>query len=111
MRARDLPMRLFRAAVIPVAVLCVVAATPLAAQQASDSARVLVTDSAAASSPATALPGPRVAPPRVEPYRPSLAPSNASVSPSPTVRGGRHVIAFSTLTLVLVVIIAVLLIR
>jgi len=111
MRTRDLPTRLFRAAIIPIAVLCVVAATPLAAQQASDSARVSVTNAAPASSPSTALPGPRVAPPRFEPYRPNLAPSNASASPLLAAERGRHVIVLSTLALVLIVIIAVLLIK
>jgi hypothetical protein len=104
-------MHLFRAAVIPIAVLCVVAATPLAAQQASDSARVSVTNSAAASSPSSAQAGPREAPPRFEPYRPSLAPSNTSANRFVAVEGGRHVIVLSTLALVLIVIIAVLLIK
>jgi hypothetical protein len=111
MRTRELATHLFRAAIIPIAALCVVAATPLSAQQASDSARVSVTNSAPAASPSTALPGPRVAPPRFEPYRPTLAPSNASLSPSLAPEGGRHVIVLSTLTLVLIVIIVVLLIR
>jgi hypothetical protein len=112
MRTRDLPTRLFRVFVIPIAVLCVVAATPLAAQQTADSARVSVTNSAPASSPNAALPGPRVAPPRFEPYRPSLAPSNASASPSLAADGGgRHTIVLSTLALVLIVVIVVLLVR
>jgi len=111
MRTRKLPMRLFRAAIIPIAVLCVVAATPLAAQQAADSARGSVTNSAPASSPSAALAGPRVAPPRFEPSRPILAPRSASASPFVAAEGGRHVIVLSTLTLVLIVIIAVLLIK
>ena len=49
MRTRELATHLFRAAIIPIAALCVVAATPLSAQQASDSARVSVTNAAPAS--------------------------------------------------------------
>jgi len=96
-----------RGAVTLVAVLCVAAATPLAAQQASGPAPQAGASAAQASSASTALPGPRLRPEwrRVEP---SFADSSASRPVAAT--AGSHTVTITTLVLVLVVIIAVLLI-
>jgi hypothetical protein len=79
-------------------VLCVAAATPLVAQQASSPA-----PQAGAS---TALAGPRLTP-EFRRAQPAFADSSASAS---TVAAGSHTVTVTTLVLVLVIIIAVLLI-
>ncbi|HYU91335.1 MAG TPA: hypothetical protein VE966_12865 [Gemmatimonadales bacterium] len=90
-----------------VAVLCVAAATPLAAQQASGSAPPAAVGAAQASSASVTLPGPRLRPEwqRVEP---SFVGSSTSAPMAAS--GGTHTVTVTTLVLVLVVIIAVLLI-
>lgn len=96
-----------RGAVTLVAVLCVAAATPLAARQASGPTPQAGASAAQATSPSTTLPGPRLRPEwqRVEP---SFADSSASGSVAAA--AGSHTITVTTLVLVLLVIIAVLLI-
>lgn len=103
-------MRRLRTALILIGVLCVAAATPLAAQQASDSARAAVTTAAPASPTSTTLPGPRVSAPQFQSYEPTLARSSASEHSSLALAGS-HTIVISTLALVLIVIIVVLLVR
>ena len=91
------------------AVLCVAAATPLAAQQASDPVPPASAPAAQqASSASTALPGPRLQPEwqRVEP---SFADRRASGPVAAA--AGTHTITVTTLVLVLLVIIAVLVIK
>jgi hypothetical protein len=83
-----------------VAVLCVAAATPLVAQQASSPAPL-----AGAS---TALAGPRLQP-EFRRVQPAFADSSASASAA--VASGSHTITVTTLVLVLVVVIVVLLIK
>ena len=109
MSMQDRPMRRLRTALILIAVLCVAAATPLAAQQVQDSAHVAVTTAAPASSTATALPGPRVSAPQFQSYEPTLTRSSAS-DHSSLAAAGSHTIVISTLALVLIVIIVVLLV-
>jgi hypothetical protein len=82
------------------AVLCVAAATPLVAQQASSPAPA---PQARASAP---LAGPRLQP-EIRPVEPAFA--NRSSSASPVV-ADTHTITVTTLVLVLVVVILVLLI-
>jgi hypothetical protein len=113
MRTRELPLRLMQTALILVTVMCVVAATPLAAQQAQDSARVSGTSAAPAVSPSAAQPGPRISEPQFQPYRPNLFPSNSNTAASAAGaagEGGSHTIVLSTLALVLIVVIVVLLV-
>jgi hypothetical protein len=109
MRTRDLPLRLFRVAMILIAVSCTAAVKPLLAQQAPDAVRVTETSSAQASAPSTAQPGPRLSP-QFQRFEPSVAPSNASGSSSLAAAAGSHTIVISTLALVLIVVIIVLLI-
>jgi hypothetical protein len=111
MRARDLPMRLLRTAMMIAASVCLGATTPVAAQQASDSARVSARPATPASAPSATLPGPRVSPSQFQVSRPSLARSDAASSSMAGGSGGGHTIVISTLTLVLIVIIVVLLVR
>jgi len=97
-----------RAVVTLVAVLCVAAATPLVAQQASDPVPQASAPAAQqASSASTPLPGPRLSPEwrRVEP---SFADSSASRPVAAA--AGSHTFTVTTLVLVLVVVIAVLVI-
>ena len=110
MSTRIQPMHLLRAAVIVGVVLYAAAVTPLAGQQAPDSARAAPQTSARASTPTSTTAGPRLAP-RFQSYEPSLVRTNASVTPSPMAEGGSHTIVISTLALVLIVIIVVLLLR
>jgi hypothetical protein len=110
MCTRDLPRRLIRATMILIAVWCVAALTPVRAQQASDSARVVPADTARVSSPSTPAPGPSLAP-RFERVGVSVAPRNASVASPLPVAGGSHTIVISTLSLVLIVVLVVLLVR
>ena len=90
-----------------VAVLCVAAGTPLAAQQASGSAPPPGVGAAQASSASAALPGPRLRP-EWQRAEPSFAGSSTSAPMAAS--GGSHTVTVTTLVLVLVVIIAVLLI-
>ena len=94
-------------AMVLVALLCVAAGTPLAAQQASGSAPPAAVSAAQVSSASAVLPGPRLRPEwqRVEPSFVGSSPS-APMAAS----GGSHTVTVTTLVLVLVVIIAVLLI-
>jgi len=94
-------------AMVLVAVLCVAAGRPLAAQQASGSAPPAAASAAQASSASAVLPGPRLRPEwqRVEP---SFV--GGSTSAPMAASGGSHTVTVTTLVLVLVVIIAVLLI-
>ena len=85
------------------AVLCVAAATPLVAQQASSPAPEGA--AAAPSSSRTTLPGPRLQP-EFRSVQPAFTDRSASSAPV----SGTHTITVTTLVLVLVVIIAVLLI-
>jgi len=89
------------------AVLCVAAAMPLVAQQASSPAPQAGARAAHASSATTTLPGPRLQPEwrRVQP-----AFADSSASASAVASSGTTTITVTTLVLVLVVIIAVLLI-
>ena len=80
------------------AVLCVAAATPLVAQQASNPA-----PQAGAS---TAQPGPRLTP-EFRSVQPAFASRSASASP---VVAETHTIRMTTIVLILVIVIAVLLI-
>lgn len=109
MGTRDLKPRLFRVAVILIAMSCAAAVTPVLAQQAPDAARVTETSSAQASAPSTAQPGPRLSP-QFQRFEPSVAPSNASGSSSLAAAEGTHTIVISTLALVLIAVIIVLLI-
>jgi hypothetical protein len=112
MRTNALLMQLLRVAALLVAVLCIVAAAPLGAQQASDSARVATVVAAPSSSPGTALAGPRSSPPQFQPFRPSLSPTNAPVNAARAAGGGgSSTVVISGLTLVLIIIIVVLLVR
>lgn len=109
MHMRDLPMRPFRAGLILIAVLCAAAVTPLAGQQAQDSARVVPASPARVSAPSTIPLGPRLSP-QFQRVEPRLAPSSASQNSSFAAAAGQHTIVISTLALVLVVIIVVLLV-
>jgi len=112
-RAKDLPLRLCRTALILVAAwVCLAAATPVAAQQVPDSARATATNPAPAPSASAALPGPRVAPARFQAYRPSWTRNDAALGSSAAggAAGGRPIV-ISTLALVLIIIIVVLLVR
>lgn len=88
------------------AVLCVAAAMPLVAQQASSPAPQAGVRAAQASSPTTPLAGPRLQP-EWRRVQPAFADSSASASAAVA---DTHTITITTLVLVLVVIIAVLLI-
>jgi hypothetical protein len=90
-----------------VAVLCVAAAMPLAAQQASSPAPHAGASAAQASSANTALPGPRLRP-EWRRFEPSFV--GSSTAEPMAAAGGSHTVTVTTLVLVLVVIIAVLLI-
>lgn len=97
-----------RGAVTLVAALCM-AATPLAAQQIASPAPPAGASAVPATSPSTALPGPRLRPefPQVEP---SFADNSATAPMATTTAAATNTITISTLALVLVVIIIVLLI-
>jgi len=95
-----------RGALTLVAVLCVAAATPLVAQQASSPAPQAGASAVQASSASTTLPGPRLQP-EFRRVQPAFADSSASAS---VAAAGSHTVTVTTLVLVLVVIIAVLLI-
>ncbi len=95
-----------RGAMALVALLCVAAATPLAAQQDSVPAPQGGASAAQTTSASTALPGPRLRP-EWRPVEPSFAGSTAG---STAASSGSHTLTVTTLVLVLIVIIAVLLI-
>lgn len=112
MSTRVLSIRLFQALIL-IAVLCAAAVTPLKGQQSPDSARVapasaVPTSAPQASSSNTTL-GPRLSP-QFQRVEPRLAPSTASEGSSLALAAGQHTIVFSTLALVLAVIIIVLLV-
>ncbi len=104
-----------RVALILAAVLSAAAATPTAAQQASQPAVQQpassgVTGEACAAqvgAPSAPLPGPRLQPEwaRVEP-----AIADRSTTPRPVPPAGNHTIVISTLALVLIVVIATILV-
>jgi len=96
-----------RGAMILVAVLCVAAARPLAAQQSSGSAPPAGVSAPQATSASAALPGPRLRP-EWQHVEPSFV--GTSMSAPMAASGGSHTVTVTTLVLVLVVIIAVLLI-
>lgn len=110
MRTRARPSRLFRPALILMAVLCVAVATPLLAQQAADSTRAAATVTAPASTHATTAPAPQ-ATERFGRVGVGETRHNALESAAFAAQGGSHTIVISTLALVLIVIIVVLLIR
>ena len=94
-------------AMVVVAVLCVAAAMPVAAQQASGPAPQAGASAPQATSASAALPGPRLRP-EWRSVEPSFVGSRTS---APMAAGGdSHTITVTTVVLVLVVIIAVLLI-
>jgi hypothetical protein len=95
-----------RGAMALVAVLCVAAATPLAAQQDSVPAPQAGASGVQASSASSALPGPRLRP-EWRPVEPSFAGSRTAGSMAAS---DSHTLTVTTLVLVLIVIIAVLLI-
>jgi hypothetical protein len=97
-----------RGAMALVAVLCVAAATPLAAQAQQDSvpAPQAGASAAQASSVSSAQPGPRLRP-EWRPVEPSFAGSRTAGSMAAS---DSHTLTVTTLVLVLIVIIAVLLI-
>jgi hypothetical protein len=109
MSTRALATGLYRTALILVAFFTAAAVKPLRAQEASGFTRALPAHAPSFTSPNTTL-GPRLTP-RFESFTPVLARSEASTSSSAAaVSGGEHTIVFSTLALVLGVIILVLLV-
>jgi len=116
MHMHKLPMRLFRAAMILIAVSCVAAITPLLSQQpepAADSVSVPEAGAAEVSAPSASndiLVGPRRAPPRFHQIDPMPPQNEAALNSSVAAQGGRHTIVISTLVLVLAVVIIVLLV-
>ena len=96
-----------RGAVTLVAVVCLAAATPLAAQQSSGPALQARTSAAQANSTSVSRPGPRVGSDwrSIEPNFARTTTAGAAAVPSDS-----HTITVTTLVLVLVVIIAVLLV-
>jgi predicted permease len=103
-------MRLFRPALILCAVVCVAVATPLLAQQATDSTRAAVTLSAQPSAHSTTAPAAQPTSERFGRIGASATNSHASAAAFDG-EGGSHTIVISTLALVLIIIIIVLLIR
>jgi hypothetical protein len=103
-----------RFTVLVAVVLGAVALTPLAAQQAPGSGEATGPGEAAAatagqaSSPSTALPGPRL--PQWRRFEPSFAPNNASERAFLAPAGGNTTIVISTLALVIIVVLVALLI-
>jgi hypothetical protein len=112
MRLGHVPLRLLRTALILAgAYLCLAAATPVAAQQPSDSTRVVPAHPAPANAASAPLPGPRVSPPEFQAYRPVVARGDAALGSSAAGGSGGRPIVISTLALVLIIIIVVLLVR
>jgi len=109
MRTNHRPMRLFRPALILMAVLCVAVATPLLAQQTADSTRAAMTLSAQPSTPGTTAPAAQASSSseRFGRIGPSATNSHAAAA---GFEGGSNTIVISTVTLLLIIII-VLLIR
>jgi hypothetical protein len=102
------PSTVDRAAMMVVAALCAAGLAPLAAQQSTDPVPAAGTSVAQAIAPSAPLPGPRVQP-EYRSFQPSVADSSASGRASSM--EGRHTIALSTLSLILIVIIIVLLVK
>ncbi|MGH7613018.1 MAG: hypothetical protein ACREMW_03110 [Gemmatimonadales bacterium] len=96
-----------RAAMILVAALSVVGLAPLKAQQATSPAPAAGTATVQASVPSATVSGPRIQP-EYRSFQPSLADSSATGRASSM--EGRHTIALSTLSLILIVVIIVLLV-
>jgi hypothetical protein len=96
-----------RAVTVLAIALCAMALPSLAAQQANSPPPAAGTSVAPASSPSTALPGPRLQP-ELRPFAPNISDSSASGSGS--MSGGSHTFVISTLALVLIVVIVVLLV-
>ena len=109
MRVPAPAIRGFRRAMILVALSYAAVVMPLRAQQARDSASVVPASAAPAVLPAATLPGPRLSAP-FQSFEARLAPSNASRGSSYAAANDQHTIVFSTLALVLAVIIVVLLV-
>ncbi len=109
MRRRHVFIHLLSAGAVGIFVFCAAAVTPLAAQQTADGG-VTASSAAEVGSPATVLPGPRL-PPWVPSVEPVEARMQATGTSALAAEGGRHTIVFSTLALVLAVIIIVLLVR
>lgn len=97
-----------RAVLFLVIAVCAMAMPPLAGQQAAGTAPAAVVSPTPASSPSTALPGPRVQP-EWRSFEPSVTDSSASGRAS-HLSEGRHTIVVSTLALILIVVIVVLLV-
>jgi hypothetical protein len=96
-------------AILLVAMLCIAATTPLAAQVQQDSAAVPEAGASTAQPATASLAGPRL---RQEwrPVEPSFT-SNSTTGPMAMAgSGGSHTLTVTTLVLVLIVVIAVLLI-
>jgi hypothetical protein len=91
------------------AVSCIAAFTPLLAQQASDSASVTQASQASVNAPRSLQSVPHQAP-RFESFQPVLPRSTQPLTAPLAEAGGQHTVVFSTLALVLAVIIVVLLV-
>ena len=96
-----------RAAMILGTALCAAGLAPLTGQQTTGPGPAAGASTVQASAPSAPLPGPRVQP-EYRSFQPSVADSSASGRASSM--GGRHTIALSTLSLVLIVVIIVLLV-
>ena len=101
------PSTVDRAALLVVAALAA-GLTPLNAQQTASQAPVAGAATVRASAPSAPLPGPRVQP-EYRSFQPSIADSSAAGRAASM--EGRHTIAVSTLSLILIVIIIVLLVK
>jgi len=108
----DVPMRLFRTALMLTAVACAAAVTPTAAQQVAQPgpapAATTQASDAQAGAPSAPLPGPRLRPelPRVP--EPNFA--ERGVTPTPVAPAQNHTIVVSTLALVLIVVLVTILV-
>ena len=97
-----------RAVKFLVIALCAMATPNLAGQQAAATTPAAGVNPTPASSPSTALPGPRLQP-EWRSFEPSVTDSSASGRAS-LMSEGRHSIVVSTLALILIVVIVVLLV-
>jgi hypothetical protein len=98
-----------RTVMVLVGALCVIALSPLAAQQAAGPAPAAGVNAAPSSSANNALPGPRVQP-EYQRFQPSVSDSSTSHRSALMSGGGSHTIVISTLALILIVVIVVLLV-
>ena len=110
MLSRIQAVQLVRAAMIAVAVSFTWAVTPVLAQQRSDSVQAEQRSGAFTHAPSTTQTGPRLSP-QLQRVEPSLKSAKVSGSAAMGIEGGNHTIVFSTLALVLAVIIVVLLVN